>query len=182
MVYHDDLDPAHQPILFPPTAQAPTPAPRARRLIGNLCYQHPWSYFPQWHFLADGIQDALQYRPTRETQSVVVLLVAYPVYIIFLPIFLLLVVPYIAVVGVLVTLPYMLAAMLKGLKWSAVDLPARAERWTAIVLRHEYSGPTRELEGSGKGDKAGALFVIAITSAPLLLGVMSVLYVTWFGE
>jgi hypothetical protein len=148
----------------------------APRIVGNIRYQHPWSYFPQWHFLRESVRDFLLYRPSRETRSILLLLLIYPLWLgLFYPLFFLLALPLFVPLCVLATPLFLLKEGLSGLKLSVEELPRRRERVSAIALRHGRGGPLYELQGEGRGDKASTLFLLAITLGPVALGLLSLL-------
>lgn len=99
----------------------------AYRLSANIVYQHPWSYFPQWHFLRDSVRDFLLWRPRDDTNSIALLALLYPIWALFFLLFFFVAVPLGIQVCLFTTPFYLISRVLGGLKLSKEDLPRRGE-------------------------------------------------------
>jgi len=153
----------------------------AYRLSAGIVYQHPWSYFPQWHFMRDSVRDFLSWRPRDDTNSIALLALLYPLWVLFFLLFFFVAVPLGIQVCLLTTPFYLIGGVLGGLKLSKEDLPRRRENTPLLGDNFRVgsvAGPTLgELEEEGEKGKLGALFfLMAITLGFISMGLMQIIW------
>jgi hypothetical protein len=160
------------------------PTVRAYRLSAGIVYQHPWSYFPQWHFMRDSVRDFLLWRPRDDTNSIALLALLYPLWALFFLLFFFVAVPLGIQVCLLTTPFYLIGGVLGGLKLSKEDLPRRRE-YTPLLGDNfrvgSVAGPTlgemeEEEEEGEKGKLSALFFLMAITLGFISMGLMQIIW------